>query len=116
MDTFRPSSRNVCKESCAYALSDSIGDPIKRTCIVNSKKLQLTLLAAASVFAATASAIQAADSTLVADFEAQTNENVIDGFWYYVDDNGSGGNSKITSGDTTQHPVIFSSESFGKGA
>jgi hypothetical protein len=58
----------------------------------------------------------AADSTIVADFESQTNRNNIDGFWFYVDDKGSGGNSKITSGDTVQQPPIFSATSFGENA
>lgn len=69
-------------------------------------------LLAASVCAAAASA---ADSTLVSHFEDQTNKNAIGGFWFYLDDKGSQGNSKVTSGDTTVNPVIFSAASFGDG-
>jgi hypothetical protein len=82
---------------------------------VNNKTLRYALLAAAAVCARMASAA-ATDSTLVANFDLQTNMNVINGFWFYQDDQGSGGNSKIVSGDTTVHPVIFSSASFGEPA
>lgn len=80
---------------------------------VNTKTLTYSLLLAASAFARLASA---ADSTVVADFDLQTNRNNISGFWFYVDDKGSGGNSKITSGDTLEQPPIFSSTSFGDPA
>lgn len=62
-----------------------------------------------------AAAASAADSTLVSHFEDQTNKNAIGGFWFYLDDKGSQGNSKVTSGDTTVNPVIFSAASFGDG-
>lgn len=83
---------------------------------MNNKTLRYALLAAASLLASAPSAVKAAanDSTLVADFELQTNKNLIDGFWFYQDDKGSGGNSKIVSGDTTVNPVIFSAASFGE--
>src|SRR6266852_4607136 len=64
----------------------------KGTYAVNTKTLTCSLLLAASAFARMASA---ADSTVVADFESQTNRNNITGFWFYVDDKGSGGNSKV---------------------
>jgi hypothetical protein len=79
---------------------------------VNKKTLALALLAA-FLFAPAA---KAADSLLVANFDDQTNKNATDGFWFYLDDKGSQGNSKVTSGDTTVNPVIFSSASFGEGA
>jgi hypothetical protein len=80
---------------------------------VKIKILCYSLLMAASVFPKAASA---ADSTVVADFDMQTNANNIDGFWFYVDDKGSQGNSKILSGDTTVNPPIFSATSFGEPA
>lgn len=74
-----------------------------------------TRLFAAAVATALAPAAMGADSTLVAGFEWQTNRNDISGFWFYLDDKGSQGNSKVTSGDTTVTPVIFSAASFGDG-
>jgi len=82
---------------------------------VKTKILSYSLLAAVSILAPANKAL-AADSTVVADFETQTNRNNINGFWYFVDDQGSKGTSKITSGDTTVSPVIFSAASFGEGA
>ena len=76
------------------------------------KNLALTLLAVA----AAASAAKAADSTLVADFDLQTNMNVIPGFWFFLDDKGSQGNSAVTSADTGAGQYTFSAASFGEGA
>jgi hypothetical protein len=84
---------------------------------VNTKLLSHSLLAiAAASFLAPAAKAAATDSALVSDFEDQTNKNALGGFWFYVDDKGGGGNSKITSGDTTQYPPIFSATSFGEPA
>lgn len=80
---------------------------------MNTKNLCYALLAAASILAPVAKAA-ATDSALVSDFEDQTNKNSLGGFWFYVDDKGGGGNSKVTSGDTTEYPPIFSATSFGE--
>ncbi|MDB5106459.1 MAG: hypothetical protein JWP91_4148 [Fibrobacteres bacterium] len=82
---------------------------------MNTKILRYSLIAAATILAPVAKAV-AADSTIVADFETQTNMNNIQGFWFYVTDQGSGGNSKVTSGDTTANPPIFGPTSFGENA
>lgn len=79
-----------------------------------SKTFLNTILVAGAAATILAPRSSAADSTLVADFELQTNGNRIDGFWFYLDDKGGGGNSKVISGDTTVHPTIFSSASFGE--
>jgi hypothetical protein len=82
---------------------------------VNIKILSYSLLAAASILAPIAKA-GPTDSTVIADFNLQTNRNNIEGFWFYVTDKGGGGNSKITSGDTTMDPPIFGATSFGENA
>lgn len=76
------------------------------------KNLALTLLAVAAATSAT----KAADSTLVADFDLQTNMNVIPGFWFFLDDKGSKGTSAVTSADTAGGQYAFSAASFGEGA
>jgi hypothetical protein len=76
---------------------------------VKTKNLYLSMLAAASVAGA-------ADSTLVAGFDLRTNQNLIDGFWFYLDDSGSKGDSKVTSADNTQSPPIFGDSSFADDA
>lgn len=67
------------------------------------------LLAALSLSAVAAAA---QDITLVADFEEAREFNNITGFWYYTDDSGNGGDSKITSGDTTFKPTQWNAQSF----
>ncbi len=76
---------------------------------MNTKNLLLSLLAAAAV-------AKAADSTLVAGFDLRTNQNMIDGFWFYLDDTGSKGNSKVNSADNTVSPPIFGDSSFSDDA
>ena len=79
---------------------------------MKSKLFRHSILVAGAVAALFASRAAAADSTLVADFEMQTNKNNIDGFWFYLDD--KGGNSKVISGDTSVHPTTMSPASFGE--
>lgn len=76
---------------------------------MNAKNLLLSMLASAA-------AIQAADSTVVADFDLLTNKNVIEGFWFFLDDKGSKGTSAVTSADTTGGQYTFSAASFAEGA
>jgi hypothetical protein len=85
---------------------------------VKINTLGYALLVATSLVGTAAMAVTAAptDSTVVADFNLQTNKNNTEGFWFYVTDKGSGGNSKVTSGDTTMNPPIFSATSFGDNA
>lgn len=73
------------------------------------KNQALNLLAAISL---TAVAATAQDITVVADFEEAREFNNITGFWYYTDDAGNGGDSKITSGDTTFKPTQWNAQSF----
>lgn len=73
------------------------------------KNPALNLLAALSLAALAANA---QDITVLADFEEGREFNNIAGFWYYVDDAGNGGNSQITSGDTTFKPTAWNAQSF----
>lgn len=75
---------------------------------MKTKTLLISLLASA--------AVHAADSTVVADFDLQTNMNVIPGFWFFLDDKGSKGTSSVTSADSLGGQYTFSSASFGEGA
>ena len=72
------------------------------------KTHRLNLLAA---FCLAVSAATAQDITVVADFEEGREFNNISGFWYYTDDAGNGGDSKITSGDTTLKPTVWNAQS-----
>lgn len=75
---------------------------------MNIKTPAYTAMAASLLLAASASAQSV---TTVADFELGREFNNITGFWYYVDDSGNQGNSKIVSGDTSFKPPIWNSES-----
>lgn len=70
---------------------------------MNASSFRLALLAApflASPAAAATPVPADTGSTLVSDFEDGLGSNLLNGRWFYFNDEGNGGNSKITSADS----------------
>lgn len=65
------------------------------------------------IFAA-GGALGRADSTLLADFEFQTAGNSLGGYFFFFDDRGDSGTSRITTADTLMY--AWNSETFSAGA
>jgi hypothetical protein len=59
--------------------------------------------------------VNAQATTVLADFEEHARPDGFKILWYYLNDHGNGGNSIITSGDTTSSPPLFDGKSYGPG-